>query len=404
MKKILLSTALFFAFASGFAQVKLVNKAFSEAKAESPNFAEAQKNIKEALENAETKDQAKTWYVAGFIDNKQFEIQRNTQLLGKQPNEALMYTSLISCYDYFMKAAELDQLPNEKGKVKPKYLKDIKNVLKNNQGYYTNGGAYFWEQKDYKKAYEMFHIYTEIPKLEIFKGEAFPADTNYNMFLYYAAIAASQIPDPKLAIQSYESLIGSGFKENEIYQLLSQEYMNVKDTAKYEQIMAEGAKKFPTEAYFIDMLINTYINKNQYDQAITYLDAAIARDAKNAQYCDAKGRLLETMKKNDDAMAMYKKAIEIDPNYAEAYGNIGRIFYNKAIEANNDAANIKDTKSYNEQIANVVKPLFKEAIPYYEKALQLKSEKEYMIALRSIYYNLQMGDDYDRIEKLMGGN
>lgn len=402
MKRILLSTALFLAVTSGFAQMKLVNKAFSEAKAEKPNFTEAQGDIKQALENAESKDDVKTWYVAGFVENKLFESERNKQILQQKPDEAKMYNALLSCYNYYIKAAELDQIPNEKGKVKPKYLKDIKNTLKNDQSYFINGGAYFWDQKEYQKSYDMFHIYTEIPKLDIFKGETFPVDSNYNMILYYAALAASYIPNPELAIKSYEALKGTGYKENEVYQLLAAEYQNLKDTVNFAKTLAEGAKLFPKDPYFIQTLINIYINSGEYDKAIAYLNEAIGQDPANAQLYDVKGRLIEQQKKYDDALSMYKKAIEIDPNYADAYGNIGRIYYNQAIEENDKAATIKDMKLYNQTKKDKVEPLFKEALPYYEKAHQLKpEEREYMVALRGIYYNLDMGPEYDKIEAEM---
>lgn len=402
MKRILLSTALFLAVTSGFAQMKLVNKAFSEAKAEKPNFAEAQSEIKQAMENPESKDDAKTWYVAGFLENKLFESERNKQILQQKPNETKMYGALLASFDYFLKSAELDQMPNEKGKVKPKYLKDIKNTLKNNQSYYINGGAYFWDQKEYQKSYDMFHIYTEIPKLEIFKGESFPVDSNYNMILYYAALAASYIPNPQLAIKSYEALKGTGYKENEVYQLLANEYQTINDSVNFEKTLAEGAKLFPTDPYFVQTLINIYINNGNYDKALTYLDEAISQDPKNAQLYDVKGRLLEQQKKYEDALNLYKEAIKINPDYADAYGNIGRIYYNQAIEENDKAANIKDTKSYNQAKKEVVEPLFKEALPYYEKAHQLKpEEREFMVALRGIYYNLDMGPEYDKIEAEM---
>ena len=40
-----------------------------------------------------------------------------------------------------------------------------------------------------------------------------------------------------------------------------------------------------------------------------------------------------------------------------------------------------------------------EALPFYEKAHELKpDEREYMVALRGIYYNLRMGDKYEAME------
>ena len=42
----------------------------------------------------------------------------------------------------------------KKEKVKPKFTKDIKGILGANHVYYINGGAYYFDQKDYNKAYD----------------------------------------------------------------------------------------------------------------------------------------------------------------------------------------------------------------------------------------------------------
>jgi tetratricopeptide (TPR) repeat protein len=402
MKRILISTALFLAATGGFAQMKLVNKALAEAKAEKPNFTQAQSEIKEALSNDESKDNAKTWYAAGFIEDKIFEAERNKQILGQQPNDVKMYDALLASYNYFMKAAELDQKPDEKGKVKPKFLKDIKSTLKNNQGYFINGGAYFWEQKDYQKAYDLFHVYTVIPKLDLFKGEPAAVDTNYNMILFYEAVAASYIPDPRLAISCYEQLKGTDFKQTEVYQYLAQECLNANDSALYLQTLQEGAKLFPKDPYFVQSLINVYINNGDTDHALAYLQDAIAQTPDNAQLYDVTGRLYEQQNDIDKALDMYTKATEHDPTYAAAWANIGRVYYNQAITESDAAANIKDMKTYNQVRAEKIDPLFKKALPYFEKAHQLDpTDREYMIGLRGIYYNLDMSAEYDKIEAEM---
>lgn len=136
-----------------FAQKKVVNEAQSIAKGSNADFGEARTLIKGALENPETKDDAKTWYVAGFIEDQQFNAERAKQILGQQPNEPVMYEALYGILPYFQKAYELDQLPNEKGKVKPKYTKDIKSILSANHVYLFNGGANYFVKQEYKKAY-----------------------------------------------------------------------------------------------------------------------------------------------------------------------------------------------------------------------------------------------------------
>ena len=400
MKKIFLSAAFCLALmGTGYAQVKVVNKVLTESRAENPNFDEARKQIAAALTNPETENQAKTWFVAGMLENKAFEIERNKQILGGAPDEEKMYAALLASYNYFIKGAELDQMPNAKGKVKPKYLKDIKATLKNEQSYFINGGAYYWDKKEYGKSYEMFNIFTEIPKLNFYKPEEFVVDSNYHMIQYYAALAASQMENHDLAIAKYNDLKGTGYKENEIYQYLASEYLLAKDSLNFENTLAEGVQKFPNEPYYVQTLINIYINKGDFNKAINYLNNAIEQDPTNAQLFDVKGRLLEQEKKMDEALALYEEAIAKNPEYAAAYGNVGRIFYNRAIEENDNAANIKSTSEYEKAKKEKVEPLFKQALPYYEKAHELApEEKEYLVALRGIYYNLDMGAEFDKIE------
>ena len=132
MKKVLFTVALCVVASASFAQKKAVKEAESLAKGTTPDFTEARALIKGALENPETKDNAQTWYVAGFIEDQQFNQEQAKQMLGQQPNEPVMYEALGSILPYFEKSYELDQLPNEKGKVKPKWTKKIKGILSAN--------------------------------------------------------------------------------------------------------------------------------------------------------------------------------------------------------------------------------------------------------------------------------
>lgn len=221
MKRVLLTVALCVAASVSFAQKKAVNEAQSIAKGTTPDFSEARTLIKGALENPETKDDAKTWYVAGFIEDQQFSNERTKQVLGQQPDEPVMYEALGSILPYFEKAYELDQLPNEKGKVKPKFTKDIKGILGANHVYYINGGAYYFDQKDYNKAYDFFEQYLKISDMPMFKGEAVAErDSNFMTVQFYAAVAATQLGDSQKAIAALERAKNTDYRASEVYQYL----------------------------------------------------------------------------------------------------------------------------------------------------------------------------------------
>lgn len=403
MKRVLLTVALCVAATASFAQKKAVNEAQSIAKSATPDFPEARTLIKGALDNAETKDDAKTWFVAGSIEDQQFSNERTKQVLGQQPDESVMFDALGNILPYFEKALELDQMPNEKGKVKPRFVKDIKGILAANHVYYINGGAYYFDKKDYKKAYDSFEQFLKISDMPLFKGEAVAQrDSNFMTVQFYAAVAATQLGDSKTAVAALERAKSTDYRANDIYQYLCYEYEQAKDSVNLEKTLIEGMSKFPEESYYLLSLINNYIYSNRNEQAIEYLNAAIAKDSNNAQLYDVMGRVYETgMKDFPKAEEYFKKALEINPDYIEALSNIGRIYYNQGVNKQGEANMINDAKQYQEELGKA-KEFFKLALPYFEKAHQLKpEEREYMTALRGIYYNLNMGKEFDAIEAEM---
>ena len=406
MKRVLLTVALCVAASASFAQKKAVNEAQSIAKSSNADFGEAKTLIKGALENPETKDDAKTWYVAGFIEDQQFNAERAIQILGQQPNEPVMYEALYGILPYFQKAYELDQLPNEKGKVKPKYTKDIKSILSANHVYLFNGGAYYFDKQEYKKAYDFFNQYVEISELPMFAGtQTAEKDSTFMTVQFYAAAAASLTGDSKLAISALERAKNTEYRQNDVYQYLCHEYgeaRTAQDSLMLEKTLEEGLAKFPDEQFYLMSLINTYIYSNRNEKAMEYLNTAIQKNPNDANLYNVMGRVYETgLKDYAKAEEYFKKALAINPDYIESLSNLGRVYYNQGVNKQGEANMINDAKQYQEELGKA-KEFFKLALPYFEKAHQMKpEEREYMTALRGIYYNLNMGDKFDAIEAEM---
>ncbi|WP_055095976.1 tetratricopeptide repeat protein [Gabonia massiliensis] len=407
MKKTFLTATLCLAATGAFAQMKSVNQAFSEAKMENPNFKEARATIQQTLTNPETENVAKTWYVAGFIENKAFGADQKKQLLNQKVDEKNLYNALYDNYKYYIKAVGLDTLPNEKNKVKPKYLKDIRNTLKNNHVYFWNAGGYFFNANDFKTAYKMWNVYLDIPKLGFMAPAEIKMDSTYTMIKYNAAIAAIRAEDNKLAIKCLEELKKDNYNPQDVYKLLTYEYELEKDTVNLINTLKEAVNKFGSadkDSQFMLRLINLYIYTGKSQEAIDYLKKAVEAEPQNAEYWKVMGGLYyESLKDEEKAIECILKAIEIKPDYAEALGELGRIYYNRAVNFNTEISNIRDNKKYQEEKEKKVIPAFKEALPYYEKAHQLKpDENEYKIALRGIYYNLDDAENLKKIEAEMG--
>lgn len=406
MKRVLLTVALCVAASASFAQKKVVNEAQSIAKGSNADFGEARTLIKGALENPETKDDAKTWYVAGFIEDQQFNAERAKQILGQQPNEPVMYEALYGILPYFQKAYELDQLPNEKGKVKPKYTKDIKSILSANHVYLFNGGAYYFDKQEYKKAYDFFNQYVEISELPMFAGtQTAEKDSTFMTVQFYAAAAASLAKDSRLAIAALERAKNTPYRQYDVYQYLCYEYgeaRTAQDSVMLEKTFEEGMQVFPDSAFFLNNLINTYIYSNRNEKALEMLNVAIQKNPNDANLYNVMGRVYETgLKDYANAEKNFQIALEKDPNLTDALSNIGRIYYNQGVNKLSEANMINDSKKYQEELS-MAKDWFKKALPYYKKAHEAEPEKmDNMIALRGIYYNLNMGPELEAIEAEM---
>ena len=402
MKKVILLLILITSFSFSFAQRKNVSiardKALNEDK---PDFKGAREAIKLALQDSTTKNLAETWYVAGLIGNKQSEMEYKKAIINQKFDTLGKGKALMESYDYFIKAIKFDMMPDAKGKVKPKYAKEIKAIFKD---YYTiqpnliGYGAYQYSKENFKGAVKTFEAFLEIPKLPFMNNEI-KMDSTYDMITYYTGVCAANAKNHDLAIKYFESMKDKKYQISGVYQNISNEYLALKDTANYLKTIMEAIEKLPKEPWFLQNLINFDIKINKIQDAITYLNTAIEREPFFSQYQFVKGQLYLTLENFEEANKALNKAIELDPSKPDFYAELGRSYYNKAVKMAIEAAKIKDTNLYNKEKKNIDE-IFKLAIPYYKKAVELNpKEVEYKTPLKKLYYQLQMDSDYEAISK-----
>jgi len=404
MKKLVFPLVLCLIAGVSFGQKKVLNDAKREIRNTPPNVEEARKLIKTALSNPETENNAETWYVAGDIENKQFDEEISKQMRGLEFDASVMYGALDAILPYFEKAYELDNLPDEKGKVKPKHTKDIRANMRANRNYYINAGSHFYEKQNWKKAYQNFKIYAYLPDMPFMAGEkwenAEKTDTLITQIKYFAALSASAIPDRQTAIQILSEIRNDGYEENEIFQRLVYEYELEKDSVNFLATLKEGVLKFPGESYYILNLINESIKREDFSEAIDYLKNAIANTPNDPQLYDVLGTLYENSNEPEKAIQNLQKALEIDPTHASALKHLGMVYYNQGVKSRAKADDITDKQLYEEEI-NKSLEFYKEALPYLKQSFELDGkDSETIYCLRFIYYNLNMGDEFEKIDAL----
>ncbi len=371
---------------------------------------EARTLIKQAAEHNETATDPETWKVWGDIGNKAFDTQRTNTMLGKAANDKVMYDGLMESYHPYLKADSLGELPDKKGKVKNKFRKDIAGVLRANHPFYINGGVFYNEQRDYKKATDFFQIYWDIPTLPMFAEEkqSFVLDSTYQTIKYYAIITAIQAEDHKRALAMLERaakepfIENSAYKESDIYELMASEYLQLGDSAKFIEVLHLGAERFPSSNYFTPNLVNVFIREGNTDEALQYLDRAIQNNPENA--CDlnsVKGALLAEKGDYDAAEIEYNKALAQDPNCERALEAIAVNYILQAQNLKEKTAMISDRQQQMQNDKKTVE-LYQKSLPSLEKFAELLKGRKapeneiesVLLKLRNVYYNLSsMGVD-----------
>jgi len=396
-----------------FAQEKNIKEAKSIANEVKPDFAKAESLINQALTNPETKDNADAWDVAGFIQRRRSEKEMENAYLRKPYDTLQVYNSALNMCKYYFKCDELAQIPNEKGKIKNKYRKANAASILAERGNLINGGIQYFNSasqkegaaatEDNKKALEFFATYINIATNQMFEKEnLLQTDTVLPQIAYYASLTAAKMEDYPNVLKYAPYAKNDKEVGKYAMEFISTALKAQGDTINWIASLKEGIQKYPDHSFFFGHLIDYYSNNNKYDEAMQFADDMLAKNPNNTFYLYVKGYLYHNMKDYDKAIEFYTKTIEVDPNYAEAYSNLGLIYCLQAQDFSETATtDVNDSKYKADQVT--LKAFYEKARPNYEKARELKPDQKelWLNGLYRVYYNLQLGPEFEEIEKLM---
>ena len=414
MKKSIFLAALVLISAGCFAQKANVSKARGLADAETPDYAGARAAIAEALQNDETKDLANTWYIAGFIGYKEFETNNLKRQMGQNINIDQWGAAVYESVNYWNKAYELALVPTYDKKGKAKYdTRTPKSILPKMTEYFQfqpmiAAGFNAYEANDPSLAYDMFVAHCNIPDSKIMQDNPeelakLLRDSSYYTCLYYAGRFAYEAQRYEEAIATLQRMNSehanaNALRKEIIYanEYIYQIYIEQKDTVNAVEFIKGCIDLFPEEPWFMQNLINLYINSGQEEKAIEYLDIAIAREPNVGQYYNSKGSILARIGRFEDSFKAFEQAIAIEPNNALFLETLGFAYVDLGNKLNDDAAYL-DAKAYAKAKVEI-DAAFQKALPYFEKAYELEPDNyDFKRSLRSLYYRLGMDDKYEAL-------
>ena len=317
----------------------------------------------------------------------------------------------------------------EKASRKLKYTKEAQPKLNALIQFVYENAVKQYSAKDFKKAKNNF--------LKIYKLS--PKDTIY---LYNAAVSASLDKDYDTSLKYYLNLKEMGYtgittqylgvnvktgkvenlgtkanqkamvkfgqykdpttkttpsKQPDIIKNIGYIYVNQGKTEKAIEALNEARKANPKDINLILNEAQMYIKLDKMDKFGELMQEAIKIDPNNPTLFYNLGVVNQTVKKIEEAKKYYLKAIELKPDYGDAYMNLAVATLSGEKEIVDEMnANFSNEKKYNE-LQKKQRALYKEALPYLEKADSIKRSIDTVRTLMNIYDTLEMTEKADKI-------
>lgn len=390
MKKIILLGAGIICALGAMAQQNVLKDAERAMKAKEP-MKKVVEIVTPAFTNPETENQAQTWYIPGKAAFNEYDNLLGLQAFGKLPEggQATMGANLLDGYDYMTKALSLDSVADAKGKIKTKYSKDIISTLAGHYNDYNNQAITLYNLQDYKGAYKAWGIYLDMSaEPEKYKSINVPADTLLCEIAYNQALAAWQTEDLRASLDCFFKSKNMGYNKKNIYDYAISVANQLQDSAAILSLAREALPLYgDQDPLYISFIINDYLVKKDYDNALSSIKEAIAQNPGNAEYYVVLGVIYDTQDNRDEAKNAYKQALTADADNAKANYYYGRAIYQDAYDASDKGpSNPNEIDAYFK--ANV-RPLLEESAVYLEKANQVDPENpDPLKLLENVYYSL----------------
>lgn len=406
MKKSFLALGLALATVFGVsAQIQVIKDAEQVLK-KADNYAALMNGINAitpAFTNPETQNLAQTYFVPGKYAFKVYDNYFTAQQLGADINKPEAGKVLMQGFSLFAKALPLDSLPDEKGKVKPKYSKEIANILGGHFNDFDRVAVDFYQAGDFQGAYDAWDALLFLaanPKLTPGVQVAFTDTVTANIRLNQSS-AAIQAKNLEAAFAALEKGIATGVAGEEMYTRAAIVAHDLKDMDKFIYYSRLGNEKYGKDnPVFLQYAVNGYIDQEKFDEAKQMLQEELSKDPNNGAVYSSLGVLSERTGNLDEAITNYEKACQLSP-IAKNYLHLGNAYAQKNNKVY-DAFTGKEGAEYQQYFQTQQLPLLKNAAAALEEAYRLDPENGYdaLKVLSSLYYEMKDNDNYERIENL----
>ena len=285
---------------------------------------------------------------------------------------------------------------DDRGKVrkpqKIEYRKDNAEKLAQYRPNLFYGGTYHLRKGELTTAYDFFERYIGCDRQPLFTDyHLMDSDERMGEAAYWATNCGYRMNDPVLTLRYAQLARRDTAKLENTLQFTAEAWRQLKDDESYTVVLREGVERFPESPYFFPRLMDSYSVRGNYEKALATAEEALKTDSLNTLFMLAKSTMLLNLGRYKECLDYSKQLIAFDGMAAEAFYNAGTACMNIALKL--------DSRKQKKQITK----LYQKALPYMEtyRKLAPQEKRKWGEALYRIYFNLNMGKQFEEIDRLL---
>lgn len=356
------------------------------------NLDKAEKLMTDLLKDSANLENPRIYDVWLEAVEKQYG-QLNEKMYKKEKIDTVqLFTLTKRMFTIAERLDSLDMLPDKKGKVNLQYRKANSEKLMTYRPNLFFGGAYYVRKSEFDKAFDLFETYIDCSQQPLFEAQdLMNTDTRMGEAAYWASYSGYRMNDPVKTLRYIELARRDTAKLESTLLYAAEAWRMLNDETQYQTILWEGFRLNPHSSYFFPRLIDSYTARGNYEQGLAVANEALKSDSLNQLFLFAKSTMQLNLGQYADCLMTSEQLINMNCEMADAYYNAGTACLNIILKM--------DSRNHKKQI----KRMYQRALPYMEAYRRLAPQEKdrWAPALYRIYFNLNMGKQFDEIDKLL---
>lgn len=327
---------------------------------------------------------------------KQYEAANEKLYLHQKYDTAQFFNLIRRMYQVTEALDSVDAMPDQKGRVRPEYRQQHAAAMHQLRPNLYYGGTFQLSKNDYHQAFDFFHTYLDAARQPLFTGyDYMERDTLMPRAAYWASFCGYKLKAPELALRHSQVALRDTARREYLLQYLCEARRQQGDTASWLATLHQGFLLYPESTYFFPRLADHYSALQQNDSVLALVEHGLNVNPDNQLFLLAQSNTLLNMQRYDECRSVSEQLLALNNSIPEVYFNMGTTYLNEALEL--EAKN--EPRKNRQKLRN----LYQQALPYMEDYRRMApgDRSRWAPALYRVYLNLNMGRQFEEIDRLM---